>query len=54
MHHPVARLSSCVYLLYFYILVTDYRFDMLDEPGDSARVKLPHPEVFNNITIYHT
>ncbi|CAN0122074.1 unnamed protein product, partial [Discosporangium mesarthrocarpum] len=26
-----------------------FRFDMVDEPGDNARVKLPHPEIINTL-----
>ena len=26
-----------------------FRFDLLDEPGDAARVKLPHPEIISTL-----
>jgi len=26
-----------------------FRFDLVDEPGDSARVRLPHPEIINTL-----
>ncbi|CAM9642013.1 unnamed protein product [Chrysoparadoxa australica] len=26
-----------------------FRFDMVDEPGDNARVRLPHPEIINTL-----
>lgn len=30
-----------------------FRFDMDDEPGDAARVKLPHEEIINTLREVH-